>query len=422
MTLPRVAVVYRPGGAASLHDIHQAAAGVCEPVILVPDEAAVQPGILAAASEGFLTQVVQDPLPDVCGRLGVTGLTTFHDLELDRVDEVLRLLGWPGASDVDHPWDKLTQRERIPADISVPATAVDSEAAFHRGIDLIGMPAVLKPRRATGGTGVAFVLDEDDVLHQARTRKRWDGLILEERFPMIAHPSGASHLAGFVSVESVCTADARRHVAIVDKVPVTVHRRVGDDGSDTIRGTGDVVPCRLGQADRQRVLMAVDRSLAALGIWWRVTHTEVALTPRGPVVIEVNGRVGGHLNRLMNLAGGTDLVRAALQCAAGVAPGISDRPLSAWAMGYYPTFPALGGPVRSHVSRRVIRAFPGVVGVSEVARYGADQAETRCRMANLTISAADAGTLDSCFYRIRAGIEELFANDRLPAERVLKHN
>jgi hypothetical protein len=417
MTLPRVAVVYQPGGAASLHDIHQAAAGVCEPVILIPGEVAVQPQVLAAAGAGFQTQVVKEPLAEVCTLLGVTGLTTFHDLQLDRVDEVLRLFGWPGAGDVDHPWDKLTQRERIPADISVPAAAVNSVAEFQRGIDLIGMPAVLKPRRATGGNGLAFVLDQDDVLHQIRARKRWDGLILEERSPMIAHPSGVPHLAGFVSVETVCTADARRHVAIVDKVKATVHRRAGDDGTDTIRGTGDVVPSRLGQADGRQVLLAVDRSLAALGIRWRVTHTEVALTPGGPVVIEVNGRVGGHLNRLMNLAGGTDLARAALQCAVGVMPDIRGRPISTWAMGYYPTFPVLGGPVRSHVSRRAIRAFPGVVGVSEIARRGADRSETGARMANLTVSADDAGTLDSCFRRIRTGIEELFANDSLPAER-----
>jgi hypothetical protein len=35
----------------------------------------------------------------------------------------------------------------------------------------------------------------------------------------------------------------------------------------------------------------VSRCLIALGVQWRVTHTEVKLTPAGPEVIEVNGRM-----------------------------------------------------------------------------------------------------------------------------------
>lgn len=415
MNLPRVAVLHRPGGAATLHDIHRAASGVCEPVILVPDTvAAQQPAMVAAARSGFLTRVVgPDSVPGACAELRVAGLTTFHDLELDRVDDAAKLLGHPGAGTANRLWDKLNQRERLPARISLPAAPVDSPAEFRAAVARIGMPAVLKPRRDTGGSGVAFILDERDIRYQQRARRRWRGLMLESRFTAAGrHPSGVPYLASFVSVETVCTADLRRHVAIVDKLPVTVHRRTGDDGADTIRGTGDIVPCRLAEAHRRTVLDAVDRALEALGVRWRVTHTEVALTAQGPVIIEVNGRVGGHLNRLMHLAESTDLVRAALQCAIGMTPPISEQTPAIWAMGYYPTFPVLGDTVRSRVSRRAIRAFPGVTGVTEVAHHGAPQAATRYRMANLTITAPDAGTLDTRFQQVRAGLEDLFADDQ----------
>lgn len=51
-----------------------------------------------------------------------------------------------------------------------------------------------------------------------------------------------------------------------------------------------------------------------------VTHTELKLSADGPVVIEVNGRLGGAINELYTLTGRYQPVRAALETAGGQPP------------------------------------------------------------------------------------------------------
>ena len=417
MDLARVAIIYRPGGAGTLQEICRASVGICEPVILVyATHADANPSLLEAARRSAVTRVLDrctdtDEVARVCQDLQVRGLTTFHDLDLDVCDAVAARLDLPGVPDTEAPWDKLRQRELIPSDVSVPAVSVDSASELRRAVDEIGFPAVLKPRRATGGSGVAFVRTSDDVTHQENSRRHWDGLILESCITMAQHPSGAEHLAGYVSVESVITGDARHHVAVFDKIPVVVGHRKGTDGSDSVSVAGDFFPSRLDSTYRDKVIDAVDRTLESLGVRWRVTHTEVALAPHGPVIVEVNGRVGGHVNRLLLMTGGVDLVRSALECALGRTPRLGNLRPPGRALGYYPPFPEPAGAVRSSVSVRDIRGLPGIRGVSGLAQHGAPRAEFDGRMVNLTASADDVETLDAHFADIGKGIAYLFRND-----------
>ncbi|MGX1127902.1 hypothetical protein RKD49_000092 [Streptomyces glaucescens] len=51
------------------------------------------------------------------------------------------------------------------------------------------------------------------------------------------------------------------------------------------------------------------RALDALGVRYGITHTELKLTADGPRVIEVNGRLSGHLNLMSRRVCGGDVVR-----------------------------------------------------------------------------------------------------------------
>jgi hypothetical protein len=119
MSLARVGILHRPGAAAGLAEIYKSAQGICEPVLILQESAAGHAGVLEAARDLFRTEVVTDTeLAPAFRRLGVTGLTTFHDLELDLLDTSLRELALPGLGSVAHPWDKLVQRQQIPAELS----------------------------------------------------------------------------------------------------------------------------------------------------------------------------------------------------------------------------------------------------------------------------------------------------------------
>jgi biotin carboxylase len=59
------------------------------------------------------------------------------------------------------------------------------------------------------------------------------------------------------------------------------------------------------------------------GVTHGVTHTEVRLTPAGPCIFEVNGRLGGGLiPYLGRLAPGVDLTAAAVRLALGELPDL----------------------------------------------------------------------------------------------------
>jgi hypothetical protein len=412
MTLPKVGILHRPGAAAGLSEIYKSAQGVCEPVLFIHASAAGNAGVLEVARSLFRTEVVSEAeLAPACRGLGVAGLTAFHDLDLDLLDTTLQELALPGVGTVAQPWDKLVQRQRIPAALSVPAVAVESADTFGEAVSRIGLPAVLKPRRATGGAGLAFLHDTDDIAYQLAHRSRWDGYLLEAVVPPGRHPSGAGYLADFVSVETLNTATGRIHAAVFDKIPVTVWARRGVDGADLVSVSGDIVPTRLDERDTREVVEAVDVTLSALGVRSRVTHTEVKLGSEGPVIIEVNGRVGGHLNRLLSLLDGSDLVRAALQLALGLDPDIVVEPRRGYAMGYYPSFPEPAEQVRSNVTARQVRALPSVTAVTELAKHGQDRQATSNRMANVLLRADDLATLDAAAAALEHGLRALFAED-----------
>ena len=111
----------------------------------------------------------------------------------------------------------------------------------------------------------------------------------------------------YVSVESVTSHGHTRHIEITGKFPL----------APPLRETGYVVPATLDAATRRSVLDRTTSALAALDVRHGASHVELKLTPAGPHIIEVNGRVGGYVADLVRRSRGYDLVRAALQAALG---------------------------------------------------------------------------------------------------------
>ncbi|MDM4721492.1 hypothetical protein QTQ03_18535 [Micromonospora sp. WMMA1363] len=142
-----------------------------------------------------------------------------------------------------------------------------------------------------------------------------------------------------------------------------------------------------------------------------MTHTEVKLTPDGPDIIEINGRVGGHLNRLLRLVDGPDLVAVALSLAMGREPEMTAAGQKGYAMGIFPSFSDRQGVVRSQVSPDDLRRLPGVVHVDEVVSVGQPRQANDFRMANVALWAPTAQQLDRDATATVAGIRRFFGED-----------
>ncbi|GHG02032.1 acetyl-CoA carboxylase biotin carboxylase subunit family protein [Streptomyces filamentosus] len=415
--LPRLGICHAPDGAANLREVFRAARDLCVPVLLVDARvAAAHPDLVALASrilECHVLPATDDPESDpgpVTG-LGLAGVTTFHDDELERADALDRLVRGAPAPAVEAPWDKLVQRRVLHAAglSAVRAAPVESPDDLHRAYAELGGPCVLKPRRAAGGRGIAFLDGPDEVAAHAAARRVWDGMLLETRIPAAPHPAGTPWLGSLVSVETVSAGTRRIHLGVLDKLPVAVGRHEGPEGTDAVNVQGDILPSVLPADLLDRARDLTGRALDALGVRDRVTHTELLLTPSGLEVMEVNGRLAGHTARLFRLVGAPDPVRTALAAALGAEPDAPFEP-DGTAAGLFPTFRHRTGTVRTALRPRDLRELPGVQAVDELAGDGDEKAALQYRMTNLTVRADDRPGLDGVITRVLATLTEGFAD------------
>ncbi|MFJ4336962.1 acetyl-CoA carboxylase biotin carboxylase subunit family protein [Streptomyces sp. NPDC088915] len=316
--LPVLLVVHDEGSAAPMR-ILAAARGLCRVVLLCePEHPRVAEGLRSVGRHAEIADVTGLDTEAV-GRLaaGFTpgGVVTFSERRLRLTASVAEACGVPFHTEetVDVLTDKFRQRRSLAAHgvqdtRCVPVPGVED---IEGVIDRVGLPAVLKPRSGAGSVDTCLVRSADECRSRlaefTADRDAPGEFVLEEYLP------GDPGLAGpdwgdYVSVESVVVDGEPRTVAVTGKLPL----------APPFRETGHLLPAPLAPAVAADVVRLERRALRALGVRHGVTHTEIKLTPAGPRVIEVNGRLGGHMAELVRRSLGYDLVAAALRLALGL--------------------------------------------------------------------------------------------------------
>jgi hypothetical protein len=411
--LPRVGILHAPFAAATYGDILRSAAGVCDVVFLFrPTVARANARFVELARELAEAVVLEDDARPVPG-LRLDGLTTFHDGELDYADRLAVLLGLQEPMESPLVWDKLEQRRALAAHgvSRVRAAPVDSRESFRDAVARIGLPGVLKPRRSTASVGLSVVQDEHAADRELAERGSWVHLVYEELIPAGRHPAGESWIADYVSVET-CSTDAERlHVAIFDKAPPVVLDPDRAAGGPQVMEMADFAPTQLPREAQEAVLRLTDHALRALGVRWRVTHTELRVLDGRAEVIEVNGRLGGEVVRLLDILSGPDLVCAALCVALQAEPNLKGGPNGGYAGSVKPLLPNRRALVRSSVSRADVRRLPSIVGVNVVARRGARPSASDFRAVDVTFAAEDLPGLKASLAGILDGVAALYRAD-----------
>jgi hypothetical protein len=296
----RIAVVYDLG-AASPVDIITSLDGVAEPVFLLP-------GSPHNAAVRDLVEDVAEVRDDLDGA-GVEGVVTFTDFHLEAAALLAGRLGLPF-----HPVEvarTLTSKHRQRAVLNehgvgcTPSSLVTDLDSARLAAERIAFPAVLKPDRGAGGTHTYPVADRDELLGLvAEGVSRDDGFVLEARLVPVAV---AEPWGGFVSVESVVRSGRVAHLGVTGKFGLM----------PPFRERGGYLPTLGGLVDEPAVLELTTRALRALGVGDSVCHTEVMLTADGPRIIEVNGRMGGHIHDLFQRAHGVNVIALAARVALG---------------------------------------------------------------------------------------------------------
>ncbi|MFD9404413.1 ATP-grasp domain-containing protein [Streptomyces sp. NPDC060011] len=250
------------------------------------------------------------------GHPGPGGVMTWDETLLATTAEAARRLDLPHLTPraVRACRDKLTTR-RLLAAAGVPS------ARFHHAHDLaaaqaaaaeLRLPVVVKPRGLAGSVGVTLATTPAEV------ERAWEQATTSS-FPGIDPLAGAiveEYLTGpEISVD--CVVD-QRGVHVVN----VARKRLGF--APWFEEVGHLVAPWRHEPWALDVEAVVTAAHSALGLRTGVTHTELRLTPDGPRIVEVNGRLGGDFIPLLGqLSTGVDQVAAAAALALGHTPTLT---------------------------------------------------------------------------------------------------
>lgn len=296
------------------------------------------------------------------GRHRPKGIQTFSEPMLAATSDLATALGLPfhDAIAVRLLTSKDAQRQRL-RDVGVDKTAslkLTDVGGWEAAVTRIGLPVVVKPERGVGSRNTILVNDLD-------TGRALVGPVLEEEGAVVIE----EYLSGipvpepwgdYVSVETVVHHGKARHLPVTGKLRL----------APPFRECGQFWPARLDPSTHADVLTLADSAITSLNIVSGILHTEIKLTPVGPRIIEVNGRVGGFIPELAAHAAGVDLVDIAARIACGEPVNIPPVEPDRVYLQLTTPAPVKVGTVTAVCRRADLGHIPGLVGYTLLVRRG----------------------------------------------------
>jgi biotin carboxylase len=247
---------------------------------------------------------------------GIDGIVTFSEAMLPTTARLAEALNLPhhDSRTVRLLTDKFAQRERLRAAGIDPVrvSVVSGRSTLDRAVANLRFPLVVKPRQGHSSEHTYLIADPAAVAPLLTDVWRAAGSEVEFVLEELLVGRDNTPFGDYVSVESLVVGGYVRHLAVTGKYPLC----------PPFRERGQFAPCGLNDDERCAVEDLAGRALRALGIRLGITHTEIKLTKKGPRVIEVNGRIGGHVAELYLRACDVDLVTVAGSVALGNAPDV----------------------------------------------------------------------------------------------------
>jgi biotin carboxylase len=293
----------------------------------------------------------------------VSGVLTWDEARVETTAAVAYALGLPGSdrTAARRCRDKYLARQALAAaGVPQPRFALardvtDALAAATR----IGYPVVIKPRAAAASYGVKLVRDATELrdsfsfAHDASVpdMPRFEEAVLVEEF--LDAPEVSVDSAVYDGAITAVFA-ARKKLGYAPYFEETAHTVCEDDPL-------------IKDPDMVRTVVDAHKALGLRDAW---THAEFKLTPSGPKVIEINGRLGGDLIPYLGwLASGVDPGLAAADIACGRRPELeADRSRAAAVHFFYADLEntvigdlGFSGECHPATDTRVLLAAPGDV-------------------------------------------------------------
>ena len=267
-------------------------------------------------------------LDELDARHPIRGIMTVTDYQLGIVAELARSRGLPGLD----PHAAETCRNKLRMRDKCQALNISPKYAHARNLDDAltaarqwGYPVVAKPMTDSASIGVELCRTQDDLvgafahLSEGTTNFRGQskppGALIEEYA-----------LGPEVSVEVIFHEGRHVVLGVTDK-------NLGPH--PYFIEVGDTFPSILPQSLIEDIEDVSLRALRTVGHNFGSAHVEVRVTPDGPKVIEINGRIpGDEITRMVEHVTGVDMLEATVSLHAGLEATVEPVPQGAVASRY----------------------------------------------------------------------------------------
>ncbi|ADG76497.1 ATP-dependent carboxylate-amine ligase domain protein ATP-grasp [Cellulomonas flavigena DSM 20109] len=254
---------------------------------------------------------------EVATRYRVVAVLCWDEPLVMPAAELAEEFGVPGLSTpgVHGCRDKVSARTRLTrAGVLQPMFEMAADLEHARAAAArIGFPVVVKPRALGASMGV--VLARTDAELTSAFQVASDASLVGDE------PFRGGAIVEEYAVGPEISIDGAIHKG--EYQPMFVARKCTGE-HPYFEETGHVVDSADPLLSDPVLLETLSRAHEVLGVEDGITHTEVRLTDRGPLIIEINGRVGGDLiPYLGKLATGIDPGRVMVDVALGVRPDVT---------------------------------------------------------------------------------------------------
>jgi biotin carboxylase len=317
--LPKLAVFFEPNS-ASIFDLSAAARELCRLVWVIgwaPDPPAER--LLRRFGEVVdVTGLDDRQIVERVVAAQPDGVMVFNDVPMRLAAAVAdaRGLRFHSVATAKLLTDKFAQRTALAA-ANVPGprfwpVQADADRASTDAIAAdVPYPVVFKPLEGMGSRNTYLVTDADMMRRLlGEARRNGEDMLIEEAISEV-HGRDTKRFADLLMVDSVVSEGRITHFVIAGHfVP-----------APPFRGTGSFIPSHLSDAEGEAVWAATEAALHALGIQNGFVNTDLIHTADGFRVLEVNGRIGGQIARLLEMAGAPPLLPEAMRFALGLSEG-----------------------------------------------------------------------------------------------------
>ena len=329
--LPRLAVVFDPRATLSFR-FAEASSGIWETLWLVDTlRYDIGPMLRLLARLGTVIDIGALEPGEVADRLAPfrpAGIIAFVDSELVRTALIASAAGLRFYSPevALRLTSKVEQRAALArSGLPVPKfwalTARADDATKRQVAEAARYPVIVKPQAGAGSRRTYRAVDATDLL-------RWlapladdadDELadVVVEELLVDGWPRDSREYADLVSVESVAQDGCVTHLTVTGRLTF----------AEPFRESGSFIPSNLPDHTLAAVRVLASQAIHALGAATNgVFHTEIKITPEGPRIVEVNGRIGGRTPELLATCSEVRLFELAARVALGLPINVDAMP------------------------------------------------------------------------------------------------